>query len=185
MISCMRCQMRCVVTNKFGTPTQSDLQNDERIPKSWEKYFCVLESISDLLRSFIRGKIYKGWRIWEDCLSIFGPITMSDVYWAIWWIPSQRLLKDFLLLVISAILDCQSWAIIKTPSPCKYNGLLWCQLSRSLCFRFWSTDHIFVSGLPGLYSFHLLADNILHRRLQVFIALIFSQEVFHLTFHID
>ena len=41
---------------------------------------------------------------------------MSDVYWAIWWIPSQRLLKDFLLLVISAILDCQRWAIIKTPS---------------------------------------------------------------------
>ena len=42
---------------------------------------------------------------------------MSDVYWAIWWSPSQRLLKDFLLLVISAILDYQRWVIIKTPSP--------------------------------------------------------------------
>ena len=41
------------------------------------------------------------------------------------------------------------------------------------------------SGLPGLYSFHLFAHHLLHRRLQVVITLIFSQEFFHLTFHID
>ena len=100
--------------------------------------------------------------------------SLPSVFWRIsfcWWFRRYWTARAELLF--------------KTPSPCKYNGLLWCQLSRSLCFRFWSTDHIFVSGLPGLYSFHLLADHLLHRRLQVFITLIFSREVFHLTFHID
>ena len=53
------------------------------------------------------------------------------------------------------------------------------------CVSGFDQPTISFSGLPGLYSFHLLADHLLHRRLQVVIKLIFSREVFHLTFHID
>ena len=67
------------------------------------------------MSTFYHKRIYNGWRIlWEDCLSIFGPITVSGVYWPIWWMPSHRLFKDFLLLGISAILGC--WGYYCGPS---------------------------------------------------------------------
>ena len=70
-------------------------------------------SLFDLLRSFITKRFITAEEFWEDCLSIFGPIyNVRRVLSSIWWMATPRLLKDFLLLVISAILGYYCGPII-------------------------------------------------------------------------